>query len=88
MCVYIIKKPIIKYFRALTKHLVPPITSLPTQEMEISNVESVQILVNMQNEEINRLMNIIKIISPQLFGSDALRTVNNGNIFLHNKFRV
>ncbi|XP_043481011.1 uncharacterized protein LOC122510434 isoform X2 [Leptopilina heterotoma] len=67
----------IEIYRALTKHLVPPITSLPTQEMEMSNVESVQILVNMQNEEINRLMNIIKIISPQLFGSDALRTVNN-----------
>ncbi|XP_033219207.1 coiled-coil domain-containing protein 142 [Belonocnema kinseyi] len=66
----------IEIYRALTKHLTPPVMSLPAKEMEMSNVESVQILVSMQNEEVTRLMNITMSISPELLGTEALKTVN------------
>ena len=42
--------------------------------MEVSDIESVQALVNTQNEQIFRLLNIVQEISPQLLGTDALKT--------------
>ncbi|XP_018403338.1 PREDICTED: uncharacterized protein LOC108780200 [Cyphomyrmex costatus] len=61
--------------RALTRHLTPPITSATsTSEMEASDIESVQALVNTQNEQILRLLNVVQEISPQLLGMDALKT--------------
>lgn len=55
--------------------------SLPAKEMEMSNVESVQILISMQNQEITRLMNITMSISPELLGTKALKTVSKGKFF-------
>ncbi|KAG5307288.1 CC142 protein, partial [Acromyrmex insinuator] len=65
----------IEIYRALTRHLTPPITSATsTSEVEASNIESVQALVNTQNEQILRLLNVVQEISPQLLGTDALKT--------------
>ncbi|EFN79178.1 coiled-coil domain-containing protein 142 [Harpegnathos saltator] len=65
----------IEIYRALTRHLTPPIASATsTSEVEISNIESVQTLVNTQNEQILRLLNVVQEVSPQLLGVDALKT--------------
>ncbi|XP_024889105.1 coiled-coil domain-containing protein 142 isoform X2 [Temnothorax curvispinosus] len=65
----------IEIYRALTRHLTPPITSATSlSEVEASNIESVQALVNTQNEQILRLLNVVQEISPQLLGADALKT--------------
>ncbi|XP_011878866.1 PREDICTED: uncharacterized protein LOC105568091 [Vollenhovia emeryi] len=65
----------VEIYRALTRHLTPPITSATsTSEVEASNIESVQTLVNTQNEQILRLLNVVQDISPQLLGADALKT--------------
>jgi hypothetical protein len=42
--------------------------------VEISNIESVQALVNTQNEQVLKLLNVVQEISPQLLGADALKT--------------
>ncbi|XP_077273254.1 uncharacterized protein LOC143903492 isoform X3 [Temnothorax americanus] len=65
----------IEIYRALTRHLTPPIMSATSlSEVEASNIESVQALVNTQNEQILRLLNVVQEISPQLLGADALKT--------------
>ncbi|XP_026827107.1 coiled-coil domain-containing protein 142 [Ooceraea biroi] len=62
-------------YRALTRHLTPPVMSATsTSEMEVSNIESMQVLVNTQNEQVLRLLNVVQEISPQLLGADALKT--------------
>ncbi|EFN72191.1 Coiled-coil domain-containing protein 142 [Camponotus floridanus] len=64
-------------FSALTRHLTPPIASATsTSEIETSNIESVQTVVNTQNEQVLRLLNVVQEISPRLLGTDALKTCN------------
>lgn len=64
-------------YSALTRHLTPPIASATsTSEIEASNIESVQTIVNTQNEQVLRLLNIVQEISPRLLGTDALKTCN------------
>ncbi|XP_050449339.1 coiled-coil domain-containing protein 142 [Cataglyphis hispanica] len=64
----------IEIYRALTRHLTPPIVSATsTSEIETSNIESVQTIVNTQNEQVLKLLNIVQEISPQLLGTDALK---------------
>ncbi|KAI4504207.1 hypothetical protein M0802_000678 [Mischocyttarus mexicanus] len=60
---------------ALTRHLTPPIIndSSTFQQTQASNLESIQALVNTQNEQVLRLLSIVQDISPQLLGSDALK---------------
>ncbi|KAK2576902.1 hypothetical protein KPH14_005527 [Odynerus spinipes] len=66
----------IEIYRALTRHLTPPITSDASAfQTQASNLESIQALVNSQNEQVLRLLTIVQDISPQLLGSDALRTI-------------
>ncbi|XP_076677163.1 uncharacterized protein LOC143373635 isoform X2 [Andrena cerasifolii] len=66
----------IEIYRALTRHLTPPIESAsPRSEAEMSNVESIQTLVNTQNEQVPRLLNVAQDVSPRLLGTDALKTV-------------
>ncbi|XP_076376727.1 uncharacterized protein LOC143259208 isoform X2 [Megalopta genalis] len=66
----------IEIYRALTRHLTPPIESTSSRtEMEMSNVESIQTLVNTQNEQVLRLLNVAQDVSPRLLGNDALKTV-------------
>lgn len=43
-------------------------------ELEVSNIESIQTLVNTQNEQVLRLLNVVQDVSPKLFGTDALKT--------------
>ncbi|XP_071654096.1 uncharacterized protein [Temnothorax longispinosus] len=70
---------------ALTRHLTPPITSATSlSEVEASNIESVQALVNTQNEQILRLLNVVQEISPQLLGADALKT-SKGTVRMDSK---
>ncbi|XP_012222810.1 coiled-coil domain-containing protein 142 [Linepithema humile] len=66
----------IEIYRALTRHLTPPIASAAsTSEVQVSNnIESVQALVNTQNEQVLRLLTVVQEISPQLLGTDALKT--------------
>lgn len=59
----------------MTKHLTPPIAAAVSEET-VSNIESMQALVNTQNEQVIRLLNVVKIISPQLLGSDATKIEN------------
>lgn len=57
--------------------MAPPIAAAAAASQEaISNIESMQALVNTQNEQVIRLLNVVKIISPQLLGSDATRVEN------------
>ncbi|XP_014603248.1 PREDICTED: coiled-coil domain-containing protein 142 [Polistes canadensis] len=65
----------IEIYRALTRHLTPPIASDAStfQQTQASNLESIQALVNTQNEQVLRLLSIVRDISPQLLGSDALK---------------
>ncbi|XP_078032819.1 coiled-coil domain-containing protein 142 [Augochlora pura] len=66
----------IEIYRALTRHLTPPIESTSSRtEMEMSNVESIQTLVNTQNEQVLRLLSVAQDVSPRLLGNDALKTV-------------
>ncbi|XP_015434914.1 PREDICTED: coiled-coil domain-containing protein 142 [Dufourea novaeangliae] len=66
----------IEIYRALTRHLTPPIESASSKaEMEMSNVESIQTLVNTQNEQVLKLLNVVQDVSPQLLGNEALKTV-------------
>ncbi|XP_043265993.1 uncharacterized protein LOC122405375 [Colletes gigas] len=66
----------VEIYRALTRHLTPPVESASSRaEMEMSNVESIQTLVNTQNEQVLRLLSVVQDVSPRLFGNDALRTV-------------
>ncbi|XP_032680004.1 coiled-coil domain-containing protein 142 [Odontomachus brunneus] len=64
----------IEIYRALTRHLTPPIVSATSTTEIITNIESVQTLVNTQNEQILRLLNVVQEVSPQLLGADALKT--------------
>jgi hypothetical protein len=41
-----------------------------------SNVKSIQMLLNLQNERIIKLLNVAKIMSPYLFHPDAAKTYN------------
>ncbi|CAK9795256.1 Coiled-coil domain-containing protein 142 [Anthophora plagiata] len=67
----------IEIYRALTRHLTPPIeSSVSRKELEVSNIENIQTLVNTQNEQVVRLLNIVQEVSPKLLGIDALKTVN------------
>ena len=78
---FYIKKPFLFlriYLRTLTKHLTPPVAASATTQESISNIESMQALVNTQNEQVVRLLNVVKIISPQLLGCDAVR-IENGS---------
>jgi len=73
---------------ALTRHLTPPITSATsTSEVEVSDIESVQALVNTQNEQILRLLNVVQEISPQLLGTDALKN-SKGTVRMHSKIHI
>lgn len=63
--------------RALTRHLTPPIENSSSKtEPEVSNIESIQTLVNTQNKYVLRLLNVVQEISPRLLGTDALKTIN------------
>ncbi|KOX80150.1 hypothetical protein WN51_08327 [Melipona quadrifasciata] len=65
----------IEIYRALTRHLTPPIeNAISKTEVEVSNIESIQTLVNSQNEQVLRLLNIVQEVSPKLLGTDALKT--------------
>ncbi|CAK9824523.1 Coiled-coil domain-containing protein 142 [Anthophora retusa] len=67
----------IEIYRALTRHLTPPIeSSASRKELEVSNIENIQTLVNTQNEQVVRLLNIVQEVSPKLLGIDALKTIN------------
>ncbi|KOC70967.1 Coiled-coil domain-containing protein 142 [Habropoda laboriosa] len=67
----------IEIYRALTRHLTPPLESFALKkEVEVSNIESIQALVNTQNEQVVRLLNIVQEVSPKLLGIDALKSVN------------
>ncbi|XP_054013894.1 coiled-coil domain-containing protein 142 [Hylaeus anthracinus] len=69
----------VEIYRALTRHLTPPVESTSSRvEMEMSNVESIQTLVNTQNEQVLRLLSVVQDVSPRLLGNDALRTVKDG----------
>lgn len=72
---------------ALTRHLTPPITSATStsENVEISNIESMQTFVNTQNEQILKLLNVVQEVSPQLLGKDALKT-SKGSEFKHYAF--
>lgn len=61
---------------ALTRHLTPPIASAASNsEVQVfNNIESVQALVNTQNEQVLRLLAVVQEISPKLLGTDALKT--------------
>ncbi|XP_029172330.1 coiled-coil domain-containing protein 142 [Nylanderia fulva] len=75
----------IEIYRALTRHLTPPIASATsTSEIEASNIESVQTIVNTQNEQVLKLLNVVQGISPRLLGTDALKTCNGGETKLRN----
>ncbi|XP_017752362.1 PREDICTED: coiled-coil domain-containing protein 142 [Eufriesea mexicana] len=66
----------IEIYRALTRHLTPPIESSSSKtEPEVSNIESIQTLVNTQNEQVLRLLNVVQEVSPRLLGTDALKTI-------------
>ncbi|XP_076173547.1 coiled-coil domain-containing protein 142 [Ptiloglossa arizonensis] len=66
----------VEIYRALTRHLTPPVESATSRtEMEMSNVESIQTLVNTQNEQVLRLLSVVQDVSPRLLGNDALKTV-------------
>ncbi|CAL7938036.1 unnamed protein product [Xylocopa violacea] len=66
----------IEIYRALTRHLTPPIENTSSRtELEVSNIESIQTLVNTQNEQVFRLLNVVQEVSPKLLGVDALKTV-------------
>ncbi|XP_012267133.2 coiled-coil domain-containing protein 142 [Athalia rosae] len=67
----------IEIYRALTKHMTPPIASVTLPGTVISNIESIQTLVNAQNELIVNLLNVAKELSPKLFGLGAIK-VNQG----------
>lgn len=67
----------IEIYRALTRHLTPPIENSSSKtEPEVSNIESIQTLVNIQNKHVLRLLNVVQEISPRLLGTDALKTTN------------
>ncbi|PBC29864.1 Coiled-coil domain-containing protein [Apis cerana cerana] len=67
----------IEIYRALTRHLTPPIENSSSKtEPEVSNIESIQTLVNTQNKYVLRLLNVVQEISPRLLGTDALKTIN------------
>lgn len=67
----------IEIYRALTRHLTPPIENSSSKtEPEVSNIESIQTLVNTQNKHVLRLLNVVQEISPRLLGTDALKTTN------------
>ncbi|XP_006609360.1 coiled-coil domain-containing protein 142 [Apis dorsata] len=67
----------IEIYRALTRHLTPPIESSSSKtEPEVSNIESIQTLVNTQNKYVLKLLNVVQEISPRLLGTDALKTIN------------
>lgn len=79
LCIFVCRF-VVSNSSALTRHLTPPITSATsTSEVEESSIESVQALVNTQNEQVLRLLNVVQEISPQLLGADALRT-NKGTV--------
>ncbi|XP_011505801.1 PREDICTED: coiled-coil domain-containing protein 142 [Ceratosolen solmsi marchali] len=67
----------IEIYRTLTKHLTLPIAKIADAQEANSNVENIQALVNTQNDEILELLNIIKIISPYLFGPDTTKMNND-----------
>ncbi|XP_066581937.1 coiled-coil domain-containing protein 142 [Prorops nasuta] len=68
----------IEIYRALTRHLTPPVSNIvQTSQVEASNMESIEALVNAQHEQVLKLLGIVQKISPQLLGTDAL-TTNNG----------
>ncbi|KAG7190741.1 hypothetical protein KM043_006813 [Ampulex compressa] len=65
----------IEIYRALTRHLTPPVTSaVSASDVEITNIESIQALVNTQDEQVLRLLHVVQKISPRLLGKDALKT--------------
>ncbi|XP_012345486.1 coiled-coil domain-containing protein 142 [Apis florea] len=68
----------IEIYRALTRHLTPPIesSSSRTEPPEVSNIENIQTLVNTQDKYVLRLLNVAQEISPKLLGTDALKTTN------------
>ncbi|XP_003708560.2 coiled-coil domain-containing protein 142 isoform X2 [Megachile rotundata] len=66
----------IEIYRALTRHLTPPTESSSCKvDLEVSDIENIQTLVNTQNEQVLRLLNIVQQVSPQLLGVDATKTV-------------
>lgn len=65
-------------YSALTKHMTPPVTSVSLPGTVISNTESIQTLVNAQNDLIVKFLNVAKNISPKLFGPGAIK-LNQGN---------
>ncbi|XP_076241488.1 uncharacterized protein LOC143183696 [Calliopsis andreniformis] len=66
----------IEIYRALTRHLTPPIESASLRsEAELSNIESIQTLVNTQNEQVLKLLNVVQSVSPRLLGNDALKMI-------------
>lgn len=83
---------VFKHSSALTRHLTPPIASATSpSEVQISNIENVQALVNTQNEHVLKLLKIVQEMSPQLLGADALKTdesmlLDISKIFISIKF--
>ena len=57
--------------------MTPPKTNKNAAKQEnITHVEGMQTLVNTQNEQVTKIMEIVRIISPQLLGSDAIKHEN------------
>ncbi|XP_058810309.1 coiled-coil domain-containing protein 142 isoform X2 [Phymastichus coffea] len=71
----------IEIYRTLTKHLNPPAKATVTSQKEFSNVESMLALVNAQNHQVVQLLNVVKIISPQLLTPDATKIENDETVF-------
>ncbi|XP_017886413.1 coiled-coil domain-containing protein 142 isoform X2 [Ceratina calcarata] len=71
----------IEIYRTLTRHLTPPtcenVSSTRNESETCSNLESVQQLVDAQNEQALRLVNVAQIVSPKLLGNDALKIIND-----------
>ncbi|XP_015594878.1 coiled-coil domain-containing protein 142 isoform X2 [Cephus cinctus] len=65
----------VEIYRALTKHMTPPITNAPAPEVKLSNIENMQVLVNTQNQQVIGLLNIAKDVSPRLLGAEALKLI-------------
>ena len=67
--------------------MTPPKASHATSEIETTNVESIQVLVNTQTEQVVRLITTVKDISGQLLGSDTLK-IYKGMRHLSNSIMV
>ncbi|KAJ8670791.1 hypothetical protein QAD02_002050 [Eretmocerus hayati] len=63
----------IEIYRTLTKHITTPLAT-PNSTLEtFSHMESMQMLVNKQNDQVLGILNVLKNISPQLLGPDATK---------------